>query len=70
MQDIELLREYAASNSEEAFRTLVDRHIRPLLNREPELATAGPRSTGAGEAPPNPPRTRREMRFLHRGGKR
>ncbi|MGN6634871.1 MAG: AAA family ATPase [Oryzihumus sp.] len=53
-----------------AIRTLVDRHIRPLLNREPELATAGPRSTGAGEAPPNPPRTRREMRFLHRGGKR
>src|SRR5438132_9280205 len=27
MEDMALLREYAASNSEEAFRTLVDRHL-------------------------------------------
>ena len=54
-----------------AIRTLVDRHIRPLLAREGDaVPTADQVGSGAGEAPPNPPRTRRELRFLHRGGKR
>lgn len=54
-----------------AMRALVDQHIRPLVARETELVATARRPDGSGtrEAPGNQPRTRRELRFLHRGGK-